>query len=59
MFESLVVLAVLVFWIWVVVKVSRWVWRATDPAVLREVRTQHTVARMEREREALRRLEGE
>lgn len=59
MFESLVLLGVLAFWVWITVKVSRFVWRSTDPKALAELRTRSTVARMEREREALRRLEGE
>lgn len=59
MFESLLLLGVLAFWVWITVKVSRFVWRSTDPRVLSELRTRSAVARMEREREALRRLEGE
>lgn len=59
MFEVLVIALVLIFWAWVAVKVSRFVWRSTDPAVLAEMRTRSTVARMGREREALRRLEDE
>lgn len=59
MFEVGVIALVLIFWAWVVVKVSRFVWRSTDPRVLSEMRTRSAMARMEREREAQRRLEGE
>jgi len=59
MIEFLLIMALLVFWAWVVVKVSRFVWRSTDPRVISEMRTRSTMARMEREREAQRRLEGE
>lgn len=58
MSESLVLLGVLAFSVWFTVKVSRFVWRATDPKVLAEMRTRSAMARMEREREAQRRLEG-
>lgn len=59
MIEFLLIMALLVFWIWVVVKVSGFVWRSTDPRAISEMRTRSTMARMEREREAQRRLEGE
>jgi len=59
MIEFLLIMALLVFWAWVVVKVSRFVWRSTDPRVISEMRTRSTMARMDREREAQRRLEGE
>lgn len=59
MIEFLLIMALLIFWAWVVVKVSRFVWRSTDPRVISEMRTRSTMARMEREREAQRRLEGE
>lgn len=58
MMETILTVALVSFWVWVTVKAVRFTWRATDPRVISEMRTQAAMARIEREREAQRRLGG-